>query len=617
MENKKVQFEASGNLSDFMKKIHQDAKKMYEGIAKEAKAQTKVEGEQFKIIKEKIALLKEQLKLEKEIAREKLSAAKADFKEATGYEKTKAAGDSLRRAQEEWEMLSHRGAALRGANRVFGDERSKGKDRGGESIPTSTISIAMGTLLADVIKDAFKALRQTTTAGSGLDLLSPYSTIAGSIVGGGSGTLIDTLAGMVGVKTNAAVFGSKTGGEVGGLAGDLVTRSFRTRDEYDQAFNRYSALTGGTLGDLGPGRMLNHHLNMGYTDADLAGASARVATAQGKGKDARYNADLLLGLNRGYGIGEGTTLGAMAMGRSGGGNGSANILKTLGVAIGEGLDRTKFADAITNQVSLMQQFASTSNKVNVDSVNRTMFEFNRMGGAFGIGDPRSMGKISAINSGLANPDAGFGAAMSYQVLSELNPNGSAWDILKMQEKGLQTKGYLSGMMNKIKGVSSSSMIQKMLLRGVNGFKKGQLSGEDIDTLFAGQGNIGSMSSAALSKSLDRYSVQSEGERLTSQVQSDTAKVTNAFKDGFMDGINVLETQFKERMSAAVDEVAKHLVHKFKASTDDGVQDAVGKVDAQIHGIFPKDVRNYVDSAYLNNPNARHGFFGRKPVKPSK
>lgn len=541
-DDKKISFSASDNgVSAFMKKMQADGKALYESFATEAKKQTSSQKEQFRIINDQLKALKENLKIQKEITQERLKQAKAFLETEPGHT---AEGASLRaqamravkKREQELADISEREKVIksaRGENKTTPSQDSK--------------SIFKDLLNAGLFRDMLSIARQVPNQENGLGLLSPMMSFTGGAAGASSGWLMDTIvkvatAGQIDLGLSAKL--GNVGKEGMGFMGDAITRSFKIRDQYDQSYNKFRAV-GGT------GNSANLS-GMGFDDIAVANAMGQVSGSAGTARGANRNTLAMLSLSRGYNIDEGTSLGAIGMQRSGGGNGVFNMQRGLGLAIAEGLDRAKFSDVIRTQTQLLQHFAQTSTNASAIEANRTMFEFNRIGGQFGVGDARSMSNIMKVSEGLSNPGTDFGQAQNYITLRKLKPNAGIFDLLKYQEQGLQTPGFLKGILNEINSSSGSEDFKKLQLQ-----QRTKLSYAATENLWEGykEGKVGSMTDRELSKTLGLDRVQKEAEELTSRYTRMNAEVTNAFRDDFVKGIHVLSEQFVEDMGRAIKEVA--------------------------------------------------------------
>lgn len=540
-EEKRIRFSAEGGeLTAFMKKLQYDSKAMYDSFANESAKQTKNQKEQYKIIEDQLKASREFLKVQKEITQEKLKQAKSVLSGLgiTGEDRAErvAAERKIQRLQNELSGIKNEERGIKGAQGVHRDNRPI------EEKEKLSPSIFSEVLKAGLIRDLLSAIRQGGNASNGSELISPAFSITGSVAGAGVGKIIDLIS-LFATKGKidpglSSVFGT-IGKEGGGLAGDIITRSFKTREQFDIAYNRYKGLGGRDLA--------NSLTSFGYSSIDVADRMSSVSQAMGSNRDIGRNTALMLFLSRGYNIGEETTLAAFGMQRSGGGNVRTNVQRALGVGIAEGLDRSRFSDAIKTQTVLLQKFSETKTNVSAADATRLMYEFNKMGGMFSIGDARSLANIEKVNSGLSIPNTAFSQAQNYAVLRSLNPNASMWELKKMEEQGIQTPGFLQGIMKQITSSGASIDYQKFIAKSRFG-----LSGEATDTLFSMWNKTGKIDE---NKFLSENKIKSEAENLTSRYTKMNSEVVEAFKDDFITGIKTISDQFRSEMTRAIKEIA--------------------------------------------------------------
>lgn len=556
---KKIRFTGdSSGLTPFMKKLQEDAKKLYSDIAKEAKKQTDSDKEQNKFIAERLRLLKEELRTKQSLAKEdakRLGGNYARAANAFGADDPRAMfwKEKADKARTEYEDTREQYSAAKQA--------SYHNFRGGDPKTSNFGTIFNATLLANIVKDVLGAIGQIPNARTQLDLITPAATVAGTGLGAAAGLFMS--------PSMAAL-----GKEGGAFVGSAFTRTLQLREQFNEADYRLRARTGRGYQDNG------FYNTLGYDDAAAAGFQERLAMARGRGGNSlRWDAQTVMGLSRGYGIDESTTLSAAGVSRAGGTNGINNVQRGLALAISEGLDRTKFSDAIRNQTELFQQFAKNSTTTSFTDVNRTLFGFNRLGGEFGIGDTRSMGNIGAIQEGLANPGSTFGQAQNYAVLRRLNPNASAWELRKMQQKGLQTPGFLNAILQDIGGGTGSEDFKKFqLMNRIPG-----LSMDAIDTLTKGGWKVDNVKGKGM---LGAATILGEGMALTPRLQKDEADIADAFRRNMVDGVMTIKDKFVTEMSKGVDELVKILDVKVEHAVQEGVKSGFQSIEHNTFGRLP-------------------------------
>ncbi len=297
---------------------------------------------------------------------------------------------------------------------------------------------------------------------------------------------------------------------------------------------------------------------MGITDTEAVQGMTRVSRAAGTGAGAEDASALMFGLNRGFGISEGTTLSAMGSSRMGGGSGTSNILKTLGIAVAEGLDKTKFADAITSQVSLMERFSGVvTNQGGAGRANEVLFGLSKAGGEWAIGDQRSEGNRSALQEGLANPSSPVAQARAYAVLRRMMPQAGMWDLATAKEAGLATPGYLEATLADIGRGTGNTDFNKFQVQG-----QFHLSKPAINTIWDEFQRTGTLTDKT-KRDYGIDQVTDEAAKHTTSIQLEQTNITNAFRDSFLKGIGEVSSAFVTELGKASGQVGAELVQAFQ------------------------------------------------------
>lgn len=540
-ENKEVKFSAKDNgFTAFMEKARaefaktrKEAQSIYTMFADEAKKQNLGFKDTKRFIDDQLKALREQLKVQKELTQEKLKQNREAQAEAARAGNT-TAGRALLAEEAKLEAnlanISRKGSVAREVGAQPGSQGVGGRE-----------SVFSGVLKAELFRDIVGLIRQAPNAKSGVDLVSPAFQAAGAGIGG-------AIGGLVGPLFGPAL--GYLGKEIGGFLGDAITRSRYARNEYDQSLFGYRAIGGrGAPNDA-------RFARLGISSAESLGLMAQTVRATGTaGLNAQNSAALVLGLDRGYGVDQSTTMAALGASRFGGGAGTGNTLTALATAVAKGIDRSRYADVVQGQTKLMERWSSVATRVNDRRANEVLFGFHRLGGEFEIGDRRAMGNIETIQGALSNPNSAFAQAQSYAVLRRLKPGAGAFDLVTAREQGLNTPGYLEGILHDIDRQTSGTDFKKFQLKGLTG-----LSNSAIDTLWSGFKQFGTLTDKTMGQ-VGLAGVEAQAAGYTTSLQKQQAEIQNAFKDSFKDGITAVATYFKEEMLRALLELGVDLRSK--------------------------------------------------------
>ncbi|MBJ7437145.1 MAG: hypothetical protein JHC54_16045, partial [Acinetobacter sp.] len=99
--------------------------------------------------------------------------------------------------------------------------------------------------------------------------------------------------------------------------------------------------------------------------------------------------------------------------------------------------------------ALSQQQIQTLDRVDVGINTNMISEFAKLGGGFS--NPEVLrGILQTINSGVQNPSNQYAQAMQFAVMSRINPAASRYELMEMQEKGMQDPRILKGVLDQLK-----------------------------------------------------------------------------------------------------------------------------------------------------------------------
>jgi hypothetical protein len=538
-EEKKIGFSAQDNgVSSFVKRLQQDTKQLFSEFAKEAEKQSKNQKEQLKLIEQQIAALERQNKLEREqnklILERKRAAGQIGDK---AYNKASAGmAEDLAVSRLQLNILKDLAQNLKDRSNKPGqpDEDEKPKE-----------SMFNAVLGASIFRDLVGLIRQVPNAKMDTDLISPFS----SMVGGGIGAGVGLLAGY-----NAAA-GATVGKELGGFIGDALTRHINENLTYEISAKRARSRTGLS-------RSVAYDMSsIGMDWSESANFEELFATSRG----AAGSADDLLRMARAgkaYNLDRGMIAGYEGLvGRMGGSQGDSegiavNESRIITEALKRGIDQSALPDMFKSMTSLMTVMGSSRRGAADTDALQMILEFNKMG--FDLRDPRTMGIMSQVHSGITNPSTAFGQALSYSILREKNPNASYLDLLIQRQQG--GSDYLSSYMSRVSEMFggneelATSMVAKEF-----GLTGNYAAARD---LVRGRGSINSLTGTELAGG-NYEGIARLAEMMTPDMEQTQARITNAFIMGATDGIQEIAVRFKDRMTQMIDAMMDEQMAKLK------------------------------------------------------
>ncbi len=526
MDEKQVKFGAVDNgIGSFMKRLKEDTQQLYGEFAREAKKQSREQKEQLNIVEDQIKALERQTKLEKE-----LNLILLERKRADGTISKKDYGLQSRQIRADSRVDSAQGQMLR-------DTLDRLKDNLKDSnTPANQKQMFAAMLGAGVFRDMWSMVRQTASASTELDLISPF----GQMVGGAAG-------GLIGATFKQGAAGATVGKELGGFTADAWVRSLKERDRFQSAGMRVAGMMGGfSAQDLS---------NLGLDLAGGAQLQEQIARATG-GKFTLADIRGTQVAHRAFGIDTGDMAGHLSSRRMG--DTAANPMNVVRL-FQEGIDRSILGDFIKTQTALTAQMAQTSLVGDSFNAEVMLTYLNNIGGAFSDRDPRSAQFASGIQSQLANPTSSFAQAISYSLLRKEMPNASPLDLLIERQRGGANR--LRSTLELL-GQSGDNDLGTFLTASMFGLGSNLGAAQH---LFTNRGSrlrpSGVGSGGTDTARMDEFAM-GEAERLTPTLARNQARVTNSFINSFSEGIETLALLFTNRMGEAIEAmVAEKLTGK--------------------------------------------------------
>lgn len=427
------------------------------------------------------------------------------------------------------------------------------------------MSVFGGVVAANILNRLGGLAQQVPRAQTGLDLVGPGVTIGATAIGAAIGTGFDaTTLG----QTEFQIIGAELGSRIGEVYSEALVRTLTSREALNAARLRLGAVTGNNRAfttAAGLGRE-----NLGLDVIQQTELAARVLSLTGRQGGIAERTYDFQALQTAFGFDEGLVARRFALERVGQTNTTLEIARILQAAEQLGFfpstisgvtkDQTTFIDLIRSQTALIEQFSQVATVADPNQALRTILEFNRVGGMFGTADPRSMGLISSINQGLATPQNDFMQAANFQVLRRLSPGAGLFDLLRMQQQGLQTPGFLRGVIGDITQMGGGEDFQRLMLAQ-------RLPGVPLDAisdLFDRRDRIGEISDEELANITGQGGLQALRDRAARNVPRlarDRAEITNAFIQGSIDGINTVAAKFGDEISRALEGAGDELKRK--------------------------------------------------------
>ncbi len=332
------------------------------------------------------------------------------------------------------------------------------------------------------------------------------------------------------VDAVAEGLGQATGTSLG-LAGDVLQRNVMTQNEYLQNSSKLRAITGK---NIGVSDLSNYGIDFSQYQAIQQEAVLRFGS-----KNLNQNVTNVALLEKGFSISRDSLYQLADIQR----NTGKNVLNTAGGVLGSGLvsDRAFFGEILGKFTELQKNFLNVSTSVSDKTTADVLKLFNNVGGEFSVNDFRSMGNINSIQNSISNPGSDAMKALSYNVLRRLNPNAGISDLRLMQQQGLQTPGYFSGLLKSLEQMGGGEDFMRLSLEGLG------LSASSSKTLYDNRQAIydGKIGQGDLTNIISGSKLSSEASQSTTQLDLNSASIKNAIVQGTTEGVVEMAERFTE------------------------------------------------------------------------
>lgn len=410
---------------------------------------------------------------------------------------------------------------------------------------------------AQLVRDLGGIIGQMPNARDAFDLVPGITRMTGAGLGAGAGA----LAGATVLNpAGGASVGAEIGQRAGEVAGNALARFFNEREQLESASLRARAVTGIDFGDDFAGVDFTR---FGSTRAQSAQILQQMARASGSTVN---DLEAMLGTETGFGIEQGTLMGAARGTRRTGGDFGQEIRNLIGVAEQQGIDRVLLNDFIANQNQMVMSLGSMVENVDPRNMAAIMLELNQLGGGFSVQDPRSQGFIGSLQGGLTNVND-FGRAQNLSVLRGMDPSAGLLDLLEMEEQGLggeRGREFLSGTIEQFERMFGGN--EDLMVLALRSRFPG-IPIADLRRLARGEDVIGSMRTEDMDAMVDVT-----GQDNVSRRAIMSAEVSDAFATGAIEGMEAINDQMAGLFSQAfqkamidvdVEDMFKRTASKFK------------------------------------------------------
>lgn len=418
-----------------------------------------------------------------------------------------------------------------------------------------------------------------------LDYVKPMLALAGTLMGGLAGNLIDMVTGSkilgTGIgQTQFGALGIQIGEKLGEFAGSAIERSFQSREQLTSSNYALQALVGKDLGMAGfrvgdgsTGVISKYNQDYSRYGLDYKEVSQLMyETASRKGSSSQLGRDSenIVAMQQGWGVKQDTSMSMLELIRSNR-DGDKNLVNIIGGVLQKG-QGTIFKDGdraflneflMRNYSQLQKTLLSTQSRVSSGTTMDILGRFNSIGGEFSAQDSRSTGLINQIQGSLANPNSDNMKALAFTVMRRKNPKMGIAGLLEEQQKGLASPTYLKSMLGSIDEMGGDRDMKIMNVAGMFGLQDNMAAARRIydnrGKLMSGQISLAELKGTG---AYSQDSVRQLGEEQTGKYTKSTAEIENAFIDSAVKGVTVVGEKMADLMGDMMDGMKRYVKAKF-------------------------------------------------------
>lgn len=442
-------------VSNLMQRLRQNAKQTAQQMIQDARTQSKSAKDQLELINQQIRAIEKKGKLSQAAQQQEL--------------KSQYAGGGV--SKQEFQQQSQ---SLQGESR----EQKIQLDLLRELIETTKM-VARQEIVADekgVEKeiDASKAYRKSEKGVEERDIMEVFKQdiqeemLPEEQEKGGSRNWINQIGPLLQQRNEVYALASlsKMIPVIGGTLNSLYQKALGQAEQTESARGRVQAIAGQAVGFTGGGAA-NYGKTMSQFMSEFLEPTMRAMSGTKTTNYMTERAMEVLEVEKGTGVSRSIIQERMKMNRGGtyegGGEWATSMVKSMaGPLMRVGLmGRGKDANwaqvseymQIQNQLTAtqIQKFDEANQNVNANA----LAQFGSLGGNFA--NPQVLGNIvRTVNDALATPATPYAQAMQFTALSQINPNASRFELMEMQEKGIQQPQLMKKLFDMVSSASGGN-----------------------------------------------------------------------------------------------------------------------------------------------------------------
>lgn len=319
---------------------------------------------------------------------------------------------------------------------------------------------------------------------------------------------------------------------VGGALASAAQRHVEESFKQQEAFLNFRALTGSNT------YFYKDLSRYGIDNAEANNISTDISRRRGFKGNIESDVENVISMQNGYNLDQGQLMSLIS--KEGyfknGGSSVFAFLDLLNKNFSQGDDISSLNRLMEVNNQLLEEAGSRLENIDTNQSASVIAAFRNIGGSFA--DNRMGQRISSINNSLISPSNDYQQAMNYAILGKLKPGAGLLDIMKAEEGGLQTPGFLKETLKLISDQVGGDIEQGSILTKM----RFGLSASSAERLFRNRNKFDD-ENILLKGSLTVDELREKGIENTSERSKQSAEFANAFSKDMFEGLAAVGTDF--------------------------------------------------------------------------
>ena len=404
-----------------------------------------------------------------------------------------------------------------------------------ESLTDKTIVSEIKSL-TDAVKNGLVTTKEEKKEKGILGDLLKFETIKQVVKGtlGAIGSFGSSLAGA----QDDTKFAGQLYSVIPGLISDRLGGAVRAAKDREEQEQKSRALSRASLKASTGINSIGANIGLGLDTNEANSLAMQYAKARGSAKGIGNAVFESFAMQKMFGLESGQMLEQERLSKMTGVGSGENVatliyqLKRQGVIKGD--DYSRLGSLIETQTAVIREQSQMMSNPNNTIAQGIVTNFSKLGGAFG--DDRLGERLSTINQSLINPSGDFSQATNFAALTSLPQyrNASYFDLLKAQQGGLSTEGFLGSKLGLLSQQFGGASTEGFKLGVMDATGLNAADSEKLAEAFKNNPNLFNKFAGSVG---DLQSLIGSRESGVTKYEQDQAQIGESFAKGFGTGIS--------------------------------------------------------------------------------